>query len=918
MRSIISYRQEMPDSKKPHDELDATHGDNAGGDAPKFYPVAFATPGRRTPEIRAEDLAISEVESFICSILTLVTGMDIEEVAGMRRDRLGERAGAVAAARGASPSSSRASGPGACGRLVRDAYLWLQSAKLTMRADDFARASSLAAAAMRSGGDDSDHAEALLARAKVATAQSEIRADLVAGERAVLAAPRAALLAGRLNNGGKEEACLAYDALLTSARASISEAARANTVAANHRKFAAEMKHAGSLLEIGPDLVAGLPMDDRPDLPIEFALLRGRFEELVHLSDTGPGWTRLDRAIESSREAVRLVLASGNGLFLADASLQLWRQLRRRWPDPPEQIASEVRNALVNGLLNSSPMSRTSFELLLAWAELFYVVGHLEGDERRSAFGAAIWQKCGERLRERNPALCFQAAEEWGRNTELVAGQAKAAVPYELAADAAKELSRRPGLEGQIAHWLAEMSDVQAFGTAALGAAGRLVRAAEVAESGRSVLQQVDLCLPDELAALGAAGHGRLGRVYSRAWSAQRLVVSEMEQMPQPATWDLSEHHYSLLEAANHRLEAATEAIRRQPGFGGFPQSPPFRQLREAADDAPLAYVAAGLSGGVALLVRASSDEAPERILLPELTHKAVNEHAFGLRNAFRSVAGPFGPGGWGERLDSVGEWLWDALVGRLLEATDGAPWIRLIPLGLTTLLPIHTAWTRSGGGRVFAIDSTALSYLPSARLRLHARTRPVGDRWTGLLAEGDDLDSVASAVEMRGARRQVPDHVTLRGAEATPAAFMKEIGNCNFAHVSAHGFVDERKPVESGFHLSGDKIVRIKQLRALRLAKLELLVLSSCESAMAATAIPDETYGLAGLFYGTSATAVIAAQWQVDQFATAALFDAFYEHWDGSHLPGEIAEALRRAQIAVRDGGRAHPLWWGGFTLTG
>ena len=141
----------------------------------------------------------------------------------------------------------------------------------------------------------------------------------------------------------------------------------------------------------------------------------------------------------------------------------------------------------------------------------------------------------------------------------------------------------------------------------------------------------------------------------------------------------------------------------------------------------------------------------------------------------------------------------------------------------------------------------------------------------------------------------------------------MREIERCNFAHVSAHGFLDDRYPVESGFRLSGDKIVRIRQLRSLRLSNLELLVLSSCESAMAFTAAPDETYGLAGLFYGTSATAVIAAQWRVDQLATAALFDAFYAQWDGSHDPGDMAEALpgRSSQCAtaadqIRCGGAA------------
>src|SRR5260221_6692500 len=841
----------MSDAGKPDDGLGPTDVGDAEDRSPKFYTVVFATPGRQPPEVKAEDLAISETESSICSVLTLITGMDIEEVAGGRRERLGERASVIAAADAAAMPTPSTSEPRACGRLVRAAHVWLHRATLTMQADDSAHASAMADAALRCGDDGSDNAEALLVRAKVATALAETRTDMLAGERAVLAATRASVRACDLNDGEKDGACLAYDAVLASARASIGEAERASTIVMNDRKYDAEMQHAESVLEGAPGLVQGLPMADRPELGVEFELLSGRLEELVHINDSDPGWSHLDAAIERSREAMRLVLAGENGLFLGECCLQLWRQLQRRWPDPSKEIAAEQQLALVNGLLNSSPMSRISFELLLAWAKAFYVGGHLVGDDRRSLFGAAIWHKCCYRLRARNPALCFEAAAQWGRFTELVANQTEAAVPYAIATETAKELTRRPGTEGHIGRWLARTSEAQSFATAALASSGEVVRAVEIAESGRSVLQQVGLCLPDELAALDAAGHGRLAKAYSQARSAQRLVVSGVEKQAQPAPWDLSERYHSLLGDANDPLQAATEAVRELPDFGDFPRSPPFRRLREAARDAPLVYVAAGLTGGVALLLRNALDDAPERILLPELQHEAVDDRTYRLRHAFSPEANPFKSGGWAEYLDSVGEWLWDALVGKLLDATDGAPWIRVIPLGLTALLPIHTAWTRSGNGRVHAIDSTAFSYLPSATLEIHAQTRAVGDRWKALLVEGDDLVAAASEVVMRGAPMHHAQTVSPSGAQATPTAFLREIENCNLVHVSAHGFVDEGEPVESGFRLSGDRIVRVKQLRAPGLGNLGLLILPSCESALAATTIPDQTYGLAGLFYG-------------------------------------------------------------------
>jgi len=883
-----------------------------------LYPITFTSPGDRTPEIQAEDLAISEVESLICSILAAKADLDITEVAGMRRERLGERAGVIAAAGDFVAPAPGAPGSRACQELLEGAQMWLHRARLTMREDGFVRAAELSAAALGLDTSDADVAAAMLMRAKVAAAESETCADLVAGELAALFATPASLRAVELNTGDVEGSRSVLDATLTTARASLITAARANTTVTSHRRLASNMKHARSLLEVAPGLMTGISIEMWPELATELSLLEGRCNELAYLSEGTRPTALLDSAIEDSRKALRLAVDHEVGLAFGECSLQLFRQLSRRWPEPSKDIALEQWQTLINGLLNSEPMSRVSFEFLLVWADFLFLSGRISDTPEDSALALFVSRTCCRRLRGRNLPLCFQAAEWWGRRIEEVAGQAHSAEPFCLAAEVGLELSRRPGLEGHASFWLAEMSDVRSLATSSLAASGQGTRAAEIAESGRSVLKQADLSLADELAALRSAGHPELAEAYSEAWAAQRLVVSEMEHVPQPVPWDRSElHHLKLAEVARP-LRAAADAIQEQPGFMGFPRGPSYGRLRVAADDAPIAYIAPGLTSGTLLLLRNSSDDEPRRIMLPEFNYGTVEDRALDLRFALEWEPDPFVPNGWAERLDALGEWLWDALVERLLNAAEGCSRIRLIPLGLSTYLPIHIAWTKSSGSRAYAIDTTAFSYLPSAALRLHARKRAVGEGWTGLIVEGDDLAPAASEIEMRGAVRRDPDHVALRGPDATAEAFVRELERCNFAHVSAHGFLDDQYPVESGFRLSEDEVVRIRQLRGLRLSNLELLILSSCESAMVSTANPDETYGLAGLFYGTSATAVIAAQWRVDQLATAALFDAFYAQWDGSHDPGDMAAALRQAQLAVRDGGRPHPLWWGGFTLTG
>jgi hypothetical protein len=46
-----------------------------------------------------------------------------------------------------------------------------------------------------------------------------------------------------------------------------------------------------------------------------------------------------------------------------------------------------------------------------------------------------------------------------------------------------------------------------------------------------------------------------------------------------------------------------------------------------------------------------------------------------------------------------------------------------LVPFGQLGLLPLHAACTESGGRKVYALDSVAFAYTPSARLLTHVAT---------------------------------------------------------------------------------------------------------------------------------------------------------------------------------------------------
>jgi CHAT domain-containing protein/tetratricopeptide (TPR) repeat protein len=147
-----------------------------------------------------------------------------------------------------------------------------------------------------------------------------------------------------------------------------------------------------------------------------------------------------------------------------------------------------------------------------------------------------------------------------------------------------------------------------------------------------------------------------------------------------------------------------------------------------------------------------------------------------------------------------------------------------------------------------------------------------------------------------------------------------------------------------------GRGIVTGEQLIDLDLSGLELAVLSACETGLGDVAGGQGTFGLQRAFHYAGTTNVVCSLWKVPDASTAALMNLFYTNlWDKNLSP---LESLRQAQLAVyrnpgriaewakgfrgqfelvkgaggaaetrptpsRDG-KAHPLDWAAFTLSG
>ncbi len=601
----------------------------------------------------------------------------------------------------------------------------------------------------------------------------------------------------------------------------------------------------------------------------------------------GRDWPQLTRKAELLFAAARAALAAGKPAVAAEraaAARNLFRNQRRQWWQ-----------------------ARASFIMLQA----SYRAGERTGQLRSKA----------SRVADRLDALSAEEAP----TAHLFAGRIATALGH--VADADRHLARaarfrhRGPTFGRAAGWLAHALRAEARGDVrtTLIACRRGLDAAEEHQRtlGAAELRAHATAYGVELAAIAQRhavrrGDARMLLLWTERWRASALAVPPVRP---PDDSELAQDLAALRDVVR-RLDAAcaadsttTRLEQERLRLEASIRSRTRRTAGVAASRDPL-RAAGGGSEGIEvgrpdigeILDGLGDHRLIEIIALDDTLYVAtavgrrVRVHAVGpvaaavrevdlARFMLRRLAYGLPPKGILAALDAAGQRLQEALLGSAVSDLDGRP-IVVVPPGRLHAVP----W-----GLLPSLRSASVRVAPSAATWLRAGLAREPRHRRVALVIGPGLGGPAA--EVMKIANAYADTLVLSAGHATADRVLTAMDGAWTVHVAAHGLFRAENPLFSSLRLD-DGPLTVYDLGRLRRAP-HRLVLSSCESGVAAHVGGDELLGMVSALVPLGTASMLASVVPVNDAATVPLMVAFH---DRLRTGSSFADALLAARTDVAD----------------
>lgn len=411
--------------------------------------------------------------------------------------------------------------------------------------------------------------------------------------------------------------------------------------------------------------------------------------------------------------------------------------------------------------------------------------------------------------------------------------------------------------------------------------------ALEAAEEARGVLLSLELDLRSDLNELRSVRPDLADR-----FDRRRLSLTA----PQPDEMRAPTGHARAARGAYSRdaWDDLLSEIREVPGHKNFLRPPRAAELASLELPGPLVLINASEFGSHALIVGPS--RGTRAIPLPGLTLSDIRSHAFHLLASTASVTR--------EALVRTLTWLWNTMVGPVLESIGSSTQVWWMPTGLISVFPLHAALSPAGQCALDLVDS---SYAPTIRLLSRGLARITAPRPDDALIVA--VSRTANGAELPGAEAEgraildrYPDAVALINEAATRESVLTALPQASRVYFACHAVRDDNRPHLSGLGLF-DGLLTIDDLFHLDLPNADVAQLSACATVMPTADAPDEMTHLAATFQVAGFRSVVATLWPVRDLITAEFSQLL-------HDTGSVTAAAR----TLRNRHSSHPEHWAAF----
>jgi CHAT domain-containing protein/Tfp pilus assembly protein PilF len=245
----------------------------------------------------------------------------------------------------------------------------------------------------------------------------------------------------------------------------------------------------------------------------------------------------------------------------------------------------------------------------------------------------------------------------------------------------------------------------------------------------------------------------------------------------------------------------------------------------------------------------------------------------------------------------------------------------------------------------ITAQSLTDLTAQPSKTPKILAGA--IGDRPATVAIGGETFNFSGlpyTTREIQAIQTLQPSAIALDGNQFSLPNLKPKFGDYNILHLATHATLVPKSPENSFILFSANTYATLRDIESWTLNNFDLVVLSACETGLGGKfgTNGEEILGLGYQFQTRGAKATIASLWQVNDPATSAYMQRFYNYLakpgtskvqamqtvsrdfiTGQVPPSELSTLRAGAKPSVRSLGNApldlsHPYYWAPFILIG